>query len=111
VQASYYSTVGGPETRAKLKINQNAVKSAVETLRGKLVQQNYIIGKRKFLVDSQILSWTNQDCFRVELPLGNLDSKKLATPESSFIRLVASQLQKCADPKLRHIITVQVMHC
>jgi hypothetical protein len=67
-------------------ICHEAVESAVESLRVSIVQQANIIGKCKFLVNSQSLNWTNKACFREELPLGSLGSKKLATPESSFIK-------------------------
>jgi hypothetical protein len=57
---------------------------AVETLRAKIAQQVYIIGKGKFLVNSQIFRWTNKACFREELSIGSLGSKKLTILESSF---------------------------
>jgi hypothetical protein len=58
-----------------LIIHQVAVKSAFEVLRAKIAQEIYVIGKCKFLVDSQILNWTSKACFREELPLGSLGSE------------------------------------
>jgi hypothetical protein len=101
--------VGRPGTHAKLIVYQAAVKCAVETLRAKIAQQNYTIGKYKFLVNSQILNWTIQACFRKELPLGSLGSKKLATSESSFTkvsRLPTSEVCGSREADLRHTVTV-----
>jgi hypothetical protein len=74
------------ETHAKLIIYQEIIKSAVEYLRVRIAQQVDIIGNCKFLVNCQSLNWTNKACFREHLPLGSLGSKKLAAPESSFIK-------------------------
>jgi hypothetical protein len=52
--------VGRPRTQAKLIIHLPAVKSAVETLRAKIAQKVYTIGKYKFMVDSKMLNWINK---------------------------------------------------
>jgi hypothetical protein len=98
--------VGRPGTHAKLIVHQAAVKGAVETLRAKTSQLMYIFGKYKFLVDAQILNWTNKACFRNELPLGSLGSNKLATSESSFTGIVTFQLMKFTGANLLHAVTV-----
>jgi hypothetical protein len=67
-------------------IRHKAVESAVESLRARIAQQVIIIGKCKFLVSSRSLNSINKACFREELPLGSLGSKKLTTLESSFIK-------------------------
>jgi hypothetical protein len=78
--------VGQQRTQAKLITHEVTVISAVETLSPKTAQQINIIGKCKFLVESQILIWTNKICFMEELPLGSLGLKKLSTSESSFTK-------------------------
>jgi hypothetical protein len=86
--ASYNIKVGRPSTQAKLVIHQAAVKSAIETLMAKIKQQNNIIGKYTFLLNSQFSKWTSKACFREELlPLGNWGSKKLSASESSFTKV------------------------
>jgi hypothetical protein len=104
--ANYKQKVGGPETHAKTIIHQDAVKSAVKALRSKTAQQIYIIGNCQFLAKSQILNCTNKASFRKELSLQNLGWKKLDTSESSFTKRLVFQLQKCADAKRRHVVTV-----
>jgi hypothetical protein len=69
-----------------LIIHQAVVKSVTETLRARIVQQIYIIGKYKLLLDSQILNWANQACFREEFPLGSLGLKNVATSNEFFYR-------------------------
>jgi hypothetical protein len=81
--ASYNLKLRWQRMQAKLIIYRAA---AVETLRAKIAQQIYTVGKCKFLVDSQILNWTNKTCFLEEL-LGSLGSKKLATSEGSFTKV------------------------
>jgi hypothetical protein len=100
---SYNSIVEGPQTHTKMIIHQDAVKRSVEDLR---TIKSISLGIVNFLVNSKILNWTNKASFRKELPLGSLNSKKLATSERSFTDLVAFQLQNCVDAKLRHIVTV-----
>jgi hypothetical protein len=56
-------------------------------------------------VDSQILNWTNKACFREKLPPGSFDSKKLATSEISFTKLIVFQLPESADANLCHAVT------
>jgi hypothetical protein len=63
-----------PEAHTKLMVHQDAVENVIGSLRAKIAQQNYIIGKCKFLLNSQILNWTINVCFREELPLGSLGS-------------------------------------
>jgi hypothetical protein len=75
-------------------------------LRAKIALQNYNIGKCTFLVNSQILNWANKPCFREELPLGSLGSKKLATSDSSFTKASPFHLLKSADANVRHAVTV-----
>jgi hypothetical protein len=107
--------LGGPETHAKLTIYEDAVKGAVKDLKAKIAQQVYVIGNCKFLVDSQILNLTNKACFREELPLGSLGSKKLATSESSFTkssRLATSEvcIRKTASRRHRHRLCIVRFH-
>jgi hypothetical protein len=85
--ASYNLKVGQPSTQAKLIIHQAAVKSAAETLRAKIAQQNHMIGKCKFLVDSKILNWINKASFREKLPLESLGLKKLTTSDGSLTKV------------------------
>jgi hypothetical protein len=59
--------------------SQAAIKSAIETFRVKFAWKTYIIGKCTFLVDSQILNWTNKASIREELPLWSFGLKKLST--------------------------------
>jgi hypothetical protein len=92
------SAVSGPEIHTVRKINQGALRSVVESLRAKIAQQVNIIGKYKLLVNSQYLNWNNKTGFRKELPLGNLGSKKLATPESLIAKLIVFQILNFTDP-------------
>jgi hypothetical protein len=104
--ASYKLRVGRSRIQAKLIIRTSSCcQSAFETSSIKIVQRICIIGKCKFLVDSQILNWTNKACSMEEIPLGNLGSKKLPTLEISFTKLVAFQLLKFADTSVRHSVS------
>jgi hypothetical protein len=67
--SKYNSNVGGPETQAKPMIYEDPVKSVVKNLKAKIAQQVYIIGDCKFLVNAQILNWTNKTFSREELLL------------------------------------------
>jgi hypothetical protein len=110
--SSYNSKAGVLQPHAKLIIHVEVIKGAVEILRARITQQVNIIGKCKFLVKSQILNWSNKACFREELPLGSLGSKKLAASESSCTKRVVFQLQKCADAcKTTSRVTVTLVHC
>jgi hypothetical protein len=104
--ASYNLKVGWPRTQAKLFIHQIGVKSTVENVKVKIAGQIYIFGECKFLVDSQILNWTNKACFREKLHLGSLGSKKPALRRAHLPKLVVFQLLKVADANLHHAVTV-----
>jgi hypothetical protein len=106
--ASYKPKVGQPRAQTKLIIYQVAVKSAVEILRARIIQQIYINGKCEFLVDSQTLKCTNKARFREELPFGSWGSKNLITWESSFTIVVVFQLLQFADANLHHVITHKI---
>jgi hypothetical protein len=93
---SYNTEVGGPEPLSKLILYHEAVQRAVELLRARIAQVN-IMEKCK---NSQNLNWTNKACFREELPVGNLGSKKLASTYSYFTKLVVFKILNCTDAKL-----------
>jgi hypothetical protein len=95
---------------ASVTIHHSAVGSAVEPLRARIAQVN-IIGTYKFLVHSQSLNRINMACFKEGLPLGSLGSKKLATSESSFTKLVEFQILNGTDGKLCRVITDQLVRC
>jgi hypothetical protein len=99
VNASYNS---GIEAQAKLITYQENIKNAVEYWRVRIVQQVNIFWNCKFLVNSQSLNWNNKACFREELPLGSLGSKKLATLGGSLTKWVVTKILKSAGTKLRH---------
>jgi hypothetical protein len=67
-----------------MMIHQDAVKCDLKASKAKIAQQIYIVGNCKFLVNSQILNWTNTAYFREKLPVATSGSKKLAAWESSF---------------------------
>jgi hypothetical protein len=103
------SKVGLLNTQAELIILHEAVNKAISALRARIAQVS-IIGKCKFLVNSQNLSRTNKACFREELPLGSLVSKKFATSESSFTKLAVFWLLNCMEANLCRVF-FQILNC